>query len=287
MRDGIVTTLAYGQFFGVPEFHAEMSGFSLSVLEALPVPVVDHTHAAAHLVLVLDGPYVTTADPLEPGVRPALVWNPPGTRHADRFEVGRGTFPALSVSDQRLGGLDATRMPGAATGYASGAALRLARRLARACAAWPLRRRSQVEALCHDLLAAVAHDAGPARPRPPRWLVAAHDALAHRWDDAPTIAELARGAGVHPVHFIRSFRRWYGTTPGAFVDGRRLDAGAALLAGTELPVAEIALAAGFADQSHFTRRFSRRFGIPPAAYRRRGRTIPGFISDKNHEASAR
>src|SRR6185369_15668841 len=114
----------------------------------------------------------------------------------------------------------------------------------------------------------VAHDAGPARPRPPRWLVAARDALAHRWDDAPAIAELARGAGVHPVHFIRSFRRWYGTTPGAFVDVRRLDAGAALLAGSNLPVAEIALATGFADQSHFTRRFSRRFGVAPAAYRR-------------------
>jgi AraC family transcriptional regulator len=271
MPSGAATTLDYGQFFGVPEFRAELSGFTLSVLDAMPVPIVDHAHAAAHLVLVLDGPYVTSADPLEPGRQPALVWNPPGTAHADRFAPGHGTFLALSVSDRRLDALDAGRMPARATGYSSGAALRLARRLARVCSAWPARRRVQVEALCCDLLGAVAHDAGPGRPRPPRWLVAARDALASRWDEAPTVAELARGAGVHPVHLIRSFRRWFGTTPGAFVDARRLDAGAALLAGSDRSVAEIALATGFADQSHFTRRFSRRFGIAPAAYRRRDR----------------
>ena len=281
------TTLDYGQFYGIPDFRAELSGFALSVLEALPVPVMDHTHAAAHLVLVLDGPYVTTADPLEPGRQAALVWNPPGTRHADRFEPGFGTFLALSVSDQRLDALGGERMPARATGYASGAALRLARRLARACAAWPTRRRAQVEALCRDLLDAVAHDAGPARPRAPQWLVAARDTLANRWDEAPPVAELARGAGVHPVHLIRSFHRWYGTTPGAFVDTRRLEAGAALLAGSDLPVAEIALATGFADQSHFTRRFSRHFGVAPAAYRRRGRANSGFISDKNAATPAR
>jgi AraC-like DNA-binding protein len=75
-------------------------------------------------------------------------------------------------------------------------------------------------------------------------------------------------AGVHPVHLTRVFRLHYGTPVGAYVRGLRLDWAAGRLTASGQCIAEIALQAGFYDQSHFTRAFKRRFGLTPRAYRR-------------------
>jgi AraC family transcriptional regulator len=49
---------------------------------------------------------------------------------------------------------------------------------------------------------------------------------------------------------------------------RRLEKAQELLGGTDLPLAEIALATGFSDQSHFSRRFRDHLGTTPSAFRR-------------------
>jgi len=40
-----------------------------------------------------------------------------------------------------------------------------------------------------------------------------------------------------------------------------------LLAETDLPLSEIALASGFSDQSHCARRFREQVGVTPSSYR--------------------
>ena len=263
-------TLGFGQFFGTPEIRHELSGFSLARIAATtpPVEVPDHTHDTAHLVLVIEGGYVTTASALEPGRPASLVYNPPGTSHNDRFLENRGIFFTLSVADRHLESLRSAALPTRPLALSSGPAVRLARRLARVCEAWPPRSRPRTEKLCFDLLLGLRNDAEPSRPRPPDWLVAARRTLSSRYDDAPALRELAAEAEVHPVHLIRSFRRFFGVTPGEFVRERRLAAAAELLGATDLPIVEIALRAGFADQSHFTRAFRRAHATSPAAFRR-------------------
>jgi hypothetical protein len=95
-------TFGFGQFFGTPEIRRELPGFSLATISATrpPLEVPDHTHDTAHLVLVVDGQYLTTATPLEPGRAPVVVYNPPGTRHADRFVENAGVFFTLSIADR-------------------------------------------------------------------------------------------------------------------------------------------------------------------------------------------
>ncbi|MEP7028110.1 MAG: AraC family transcriptional regulator [Candidatus Eisenbacteria bacterium] len=105
-------------------------------------------------------------------------------------------------------------------------------------------------------------------PRPPGWFDDVRDRLDAGPADPVTLADLSAQAGVHPVSIVRAFRRHTGLTPGAYVRRLRVDAAAHTLAGTDTPIAEIALASGFSSQAHFTRVFGRQFGFPPGAYRR-------------------
>jgi AraC family transcriptional regulator len=80
--------------------------------------------------------------------------------------------------------------------------------------------------------------------------------------------DLALEAGVHPVHLARVFRARHGISPGEYLRRRRLDWAAHRLAESAVPIADIALEAGFADQSHLTRSFHRWMGLTPLQYRR-------------------
>jgi AraC family transcriptional regulator len=82
------------------------------------------------------------------------------------------------------------------------------------------------------------------------------------------LEELADQACLSKYHFSRVFRRATGATPYGYVLGVRLKRAAVSLATTTLPVASIALEAGFGDLSTFNRRFREMFGKAPGAFRR-------------------
>jgi AraC-like DNA-binding protein len=79
---------------------------------------------------------------------------------------------------------------------------------------------------------------------------------------------LSKVAGLSRCHFARAFKQSVGTTPHNFLMYRRFCKAVEFIANTNLPLAEIALAAGFSDQSHFSRRFRQYIGVSPSAFRR-------------------
>ncbi|MCY1020260.1 AraC family transcriptional regulator [Pyxidicoccus sp. MSG2] len=81
-----------------------------------------------------------------------------------------------------------------------------------------------------------------------------------------TLEELARVAGLSPWHLVRAFHRQLGQTPQVYQRALRLRRAQELLAGP-LPMAEVALACGFTDQSHLIKHFGRTLGVTPGAYR--------------------
>jgi AraC-like DNA-binding protein/quercetin dioxygenase-like cupin family protein len=81
-----------------------------------------------------------------------------------------------------------------------------------------------------------------------------------------TLEELARVAGLSPWHLVRAFHRQLGQTPQVYQRALRLRRAQQLLAGP-LPMAEVALACGFTDQSHLIKHFGRTLGVTPGAYR--------------------
>ncbi len=83
---------------------------------------------------------------------------------------------------------------------------------------------------------------------------------------APVRAErLEREAGLDRWALARGFRAAFGTSPSGFRTMRQLDRARALIR-QGAALAEAALAAGFADQSHLSRHFKRAYGITPACW---------------------
>src|SRR5262249_52461237 len=85
--------------------------------------------------------------------------------------------------------------------------------------------------------------------------------------DSPSLSEVARAAEVHPVHLARTFRRHYRCTVGEYLRQLRVTFACRQLTQGSRPLVEIALAAGFSDQSQFSRTFKRAMGLTPAAFR--------------------
>ncbi|WP_322012215.1 AraC family transcriptional regulator [Paraburkholderia sp. J12] len=82
------------------------------------------------------------------------------------------------------------------------------------------------------------------------------------------LVELAAIVNVSRFHFTRLFKRSTGMTAIGYVEQCRIRRAQTLILETTLPLSEIALATGFADQSHFTRRFHRHVGCTPATFGR-------------------
>jgi AraC-like DNA-binding protein/mannose-6-phosphate isomerase-like protein (cupin superfamily) len=86
-----------------------------------------------------------------------------------------------------------------------------------------------------------------------------------------SLGEAARMCGMSTASFTRSFKQVAGMPYLAYVTHLRLGEAARLLRIGDRSIAEIADALGFADQSHFDRRFKRAFGTTPSQFQRRHR----------------
>jgi transcriptional regulator GlxA family with amidase domain len=88
------------------------------------------------------------------------------------------------------------------------------------------------------------------------------------------VTEISSRLGYSSSHFFRMFRRSFGVTPHNYVMRCRVAVAQQLLTQTDLGLVDIALKAGFCDQSHLSRNFRRFAGMPPRAYRALLQTFP-------------
>lgn len=103
--------------------------------------------------------------------------------------------------------------------------------------------------------------------RPP-WIRTVESFLQDNWDSWSTLADLASAAGVHPFTISKHFPRYFGCTLGDYARRLKIERSLALMKSSPIrSLTEIALACGFADQSHFTRVFKQETGLLPKQYR--------------------
>lgn len=285
--NGLARHLRDGAFFGDTQLRRSVGDFVLSELRpTVPERAIEtHTHDDAHLLLVLEGAYVSSAEDMPAlCVEPVLILNPPGTTHRDCFldprdgvrgrraredDAPPGRFFALSLPATRWrDACEHRALPDRALRLplsALAAALRLRRHLRANDDAMALSVEAEIEALFD------AASMRPPSPAPaPAWLRRARARLREDCAQAPSLAALARESGVHPVYFARAFRRRYGCAPGDYLRRCRLERALGLLRDPRRSLTDIALASGFVDQSHFTHAFRDAFGRTPARFRDEG-----------------
>ncbi|UPG88126.1 AraC family transcriptional regulator [Luteibacter aegosomaticola] len=86
--------------------------------------------------------------------------------------------------------------------------------------------------------------------------------------DGISLKDLARECCLSESGLLRAFTTTMGTSPHRWLSTRRIELAMELIRGTDRPLADIAVATGFADQAHFTRVFGKHVGVSPGAWRR-------------------
>ena len=101
----------------------------------------------------------------------------------------------------------------------------------------------------------------------PRTLRTILDSIEANLESHLSMNHLAGLAGMSLDGFIRLFKKSTGVPPHRYVLRKRVERAQALLGNPALSLAEVALRAGFADQSHFSRMFHRLTGLAPRQFR--------------------
>ena len=83
-----------------------------------------------------------------------------------------------------------------------------------------------------------------------------------------TLEGVAHIFGFSPAYLSKMFQKYAGINYKTYVSDLRTQAGYRLLMNTDMPVGEIAMECGFPDSRSFAKAFRRRFGVPPAEYRK-------------------
>lgn len=117
-----------------------------------------------------------------------------------------------------------------------------------------------------ELLGRMSRWTAPETGRP-RWLGDVLEFVHENLSRTISLQEVAAAAGVHPAHLTRVFRKHFGCTIGDYSRRLRLDRACAAMARGDKSLADLALEAGFSDQSHFSRAFKAYTGLTPGQYR--------------------
>jgi AraC family transcriptional regulator len=263
--------LKAGEFYGTTakEFAANSFRFtekSYSPRARLPV----HSHEFAHFCLVLSGDYEERIGSRQFARLPsALVYYPPDVSHAEEHKsIGRHflveiDFAGLTRVREYGGGLDA---PVLLVGTSS---LSLAARMYSEFNQRDIYSALALESISTELLIAASREHLVRNERKaPVWLGRVKDHLHENYHEPPGLSELASAAGVHPTHLARVFRQFENCTAGEYVRRIRIDEVQKRIVNSNAPLVEIALEAGFADQTHLTRSFKQATGMTPSEFRR-------------------
>jgi AraC family transcriptional regulator len=101
----------------------------------------------------------------------------------------------------------------------------------------------------------------------PGWLERTRQSVHQRFREKLRLNDLARDAGVHPVHLAAAFRKHYRASVGDYIRRLRVECAARELERPGAALADVAQHAGFADQPHLTRVFKQYVGLTPGEYR--------------------
>jgi AraC family transcriptional regulator len=258
----------------IAQFHyleREVAGFRLTATDhpaGFRIPKHSHTHP--YFNLVLRGCLIERCRNKTHECTPAtFVFTPSGEAHSNSFQNGgarcfwvelplqftdsifSGSFPALNRSAYVKGGTVSW----------------LATRAYKEACHWDDVSPLIIEGIMVEILAHLSRTLRPTDRTRPKWIDETRDMLHARFSEKLTLYDLSSAVDVHPVHLATVFRQRYGSSVGDYIRRLRVEFACQKIATTDTPLVEIALAAGFYDQSHFSKVFKMLVGMTPVQYR--------------------
>lgn len=262
------TRLNAGQYFGSVLRRLDLP--SVRITETFYPPFTRlpaHAHRAAYFCCVRNGRYEESYGTRSRQCGPlSVVFHPAEEMHSEHMGAAAVRSLNVEIEPSWLMGAKAATLRDpieAHGGPPAWLAGRIYRELFAPDSTTPL----MVEGLMLELVAELTRSAKRIPVGPP-WMSRVRELLRARFRETVSLSELAREAGVHPVHLAAVFRRYEGCTVGEYLRARRVEHAAAMMGQPDVPLAEVAAEAGFSDQSHLTRLFKRATGLTPAQYRR-------------------
>jgi AraC family transcriptional regulator len=268
--------LPRGHFYGTLQGRQQVNHVVLTETRYAPgLRLPRHSHEHAYFCLVRRGTYTEAFGDRSRACGPRTVaFHPPEELHAQHIHQAEVWSFNVEIASAWLREVreQAPTLEGPAAfrgGPLAALALRLYQEFRHADGLSPL----VIEGLVLQLLGEASRLCGrqdglPDPGRPPSWVGRIRDALHDRFAEALTLGQLAALVGLHPAYLAAAFRRHCRCSVGEYVRRLRVEEACRRLTATDEPLAQVALAAGFSDQSHLTRVFKRHLGVTPAAYRK-------------------
>jgi AraC family transcriptional regulator len=266
----MLPVLAPGRYYGNRQCSRSVRGVTLVENAYPPAFVIPrHAHTSAFFGLVLEGGYreVYGSRCRECGPS-SLLFHPPGEVHSETHYDVAVRILSIEPGEHLLAQVgEYARTLDGPQEFHAGPLLRLGARLYQEFRSDDPLAPLALEGIALELLAGVCRDSPGRTAHAPRWLRSVCDLLHDRFRENVPLGDIARTVGVHPAHLARVFRRCYGCTVGDYVRNLRTERARQELASSDRPLAEIAVALGYADQSHFANSFKRQTGMTPGAFR--------------------
>ncbi len=229
-----------------------------------------HRHAVPYVCVVLGGAFDEHGERREHAcTKGTVVFNSCGESHHDVFGDGGAHVLNIQCDPNWLteaGAIGASRQ---------GALYRRDPRLRCLAGSLECELREQddasalgIEGLVLELLAAfIRCSMSLPQGRLPAWLRQATDMIHDRFREPVRLGEIAETVGVNASHLARSFRKFHHCTVGDYLRRLRVECAHQAIMATNTPLAEIAVSAGFTDQSHMTRSIRQAYGHTPSSVR--------------------
>lgn len=228
-----------------------------------------HAHENSYFCFSLQGVYTERYGNREVVCRPsALTFRSSAQTHEALVHNAKTRVFMLEISPDWIERLraDSLTLEGTFDFY-GGAVTKLGARLNREFHKTDSSAKLAIEGLALELLAQAARQPSYRIGAAPAWLRQAREMVSEHFSENLKLTQIAAGVGVHPVYLAAAFRQKFGVTIGEFVRKLRIEQACAQLNKPELTLPTIALQAGFADQSHFSKVFKAYVGLTPREYR--------------------
>jgi AraC family transcriptional regulator len=229
-----------------------------------------HAHAKNYIIITLDGSYLST---LETGTEEFTPWtvtyHQAGISHNSRYANRGARVLYIELCAERLKSFCVT--PASHLRHFSlqgGLVEWAARQLYQEFISSDQFSGMAIDGLVMQLLAHLMRHYSTRPQRLPVWLGRANEIIRNRFMERLVVSDIASSVHVHPGHLAREYMRHYNCTIGEHIRRLRVEYACEHLSSTDRSLADIALSAGFSDQSHFSVSFKQQIGMTPSDYRK-------------------